>query len=161
MENEDYRIMVVRNTTMRCFRNGRIDTLNKKTKIEKWNRRTFNVNFGYLRVNIDKRMFMVHTIIALCFLGEKPIDLVIDHINSIRDDNRVVNLQYITKIENDRKRTKMNGKDIKGFTNRPNGKYESYIGVNNKRLYLGIFDTEEDARKSYLDAKFKYHNVNL
>ena len=161
MENEDYRIMVVRNTTMRCFRNGRIDTLSQKSKIEKWNRRTFNVNFGYLRVNIDKRMFMVHIIIALCFLGEKPIDLVIDHINGIRDDNRVVNLQYITKIENDRKRSKMNGKDIKGFTNRPNGKYESSICVNNKRLYLGIFDTEEDARKSYLDAKFKYHNVNL
>ena len=161
MENEDYRIMVVRNTTMRCFRNGRIDTLSQKSKIEKWNRRTFNVNFGYLRVNIDKRLIMVHTIIALCFLGKKPIDLVIDHINGIRDDNRVVNLQYITKIENDRKRSKMNGKDIKGFTNRPNGKYESSICVNNKRLYLGMFDTEEDARKAYIEAKFKYHNVKL
>ena len=161
MENEDYRIMVVRNTTMRCFRNGRIDTLSQKSKIEKWNRRTFNVNFGYLRVNIDKRLIMVHTIIALCFLGKKPIDLDIDHINGIRDDNRVVNLQYITKIENDRKRSKMNGKDIKGFTNRPNGKYESSICVNNKRLYLGMFDTEEDARKAYIEAKFKYHNVKL
>ena len=161
MEDEDYRIMVLNDTTMKVFRDGRISTLSKRSKYEKWNQRKFTLNHGYQVVNIDKRHRFVHTIIALCYLGEKPQSLDIDHINSIRDDNRLDNLQYISKIENDRKRLTMNKQYIKGYTKRPNGKYESSICVLNKRLYLGQFDIEEDARQAFIVAKLKYHKVNL
>lgn len=43
----------------------------------------------------------VHLIVAKAFLGEKPQDeLVIDHIDTIKTNNRPSNLHYVTRFEN-------------------------------------------------------------
>jgi hypothetical protein len=36
-------------------------------------------------------------------------------------------------------------------------KWRGQISVNKKIIYLGYFDTEEEARNAYLEAKKKYH----
>lgn len=46
----------------------------------------------------------------------------------------------------------------KGFICR-NGKYEAYIGIDYKQKYLGIYDTPEEARQAYLDARKIYHKI--
>ena len=53
------------------------------------------------------------------------------------------------------------GRNIKGYTLTKNGTYKARITVDNKKIYLGYYDTEEEARKAYIDAKLKYHNINL
>ena len=38
-------------------------------------------------------------------------------------------------------------------------RYASYITLNSKKIHLGYFDTEEEARNAYLKAKEKYHVI--
>ena len=57
--------------------------------------RYFQIKRGGKRTN-----FLFHTLVAQCFIGERPHKFVIDHINRDRLDNRVENLRYITQKEN-------------------------------------------------------------
>jgi len=167
MEEEDYRIMILNDTTIKVFRDGRIHTLFKyKDGREKWTDRAFTLSQkGYFRVSIgskkNKRAHLVHNVIALCYLGEKPQRCQTDHINSIRTDNRVENLQYITPQQNIQNRKTMNGRNVKGYYLTKCGTYRAQIAVDYKLFNLGSYDTEEEARQAYTDGKLKYHNVNL
>jgi len=169
MQDEDYRVMVLNDTTMKVFRDGRIHSLFKyKDGREKWKDKVFNLDKdGYFHVRIGQRKknhkdhYLVHNVIALCYLGEKSEGYQTDHINSIKTDNRLENLQYITPQQNIQKRKMMNGRNIKGYTLKKNGTYEAQIAIDNKSFYLGSFHTEEEARQAYIDAKLKYHNIKL
>ena len=94
-------------------------------------------------------------------MGEKPQGYQTDHINSIRTDNRLENLQYITQQQNIQKRKTINGRIVKGYHLTKYGTYKAEITVDNKKIYLGCYDTEEEARQAYIDAKLKYHNIKL
>ena len=166
MEDEDYRVMVLYDTTIKVFRDGRIQVLfMHKDGREKWKDKAISLSRGYPRVSFGSRknnkIHYVHNVIALCYLGEKPQGYQTDHINSIRTDNRLENLQYITPQQNCQKRKTINGRNVKGYSLTKYGKYKAAIKVDNKEFYLGSYDTEEEARKAYLDGKLKYHNVNL
>ena len=58
--------------------------------------------WGYMTVNLCKNgksnTKRVHRLVAVAFLGES--NLQIDHINGNKQDNRLVNLQYVTPKEN-------------------------------------------------------------
>lgn len=45
----------------------------------------------------------VHRIVYETFVGDIPEGYEIDHVNSVRDDNRLINLQLLTHVENIRK----------------------------------------------------------
>jgi hypothetical protein len=80
----------------------------------------------------------------------------IDHINGVKDDNRICNLRSVTNQQN-----QWNRKTAKGYYfNKEKNKWQSNIRVNNKTIYLGRYNTEEDARAAYLAAKEKYHKIN-
>jgi hypothetical protein len=62
-------------------------------------------------------------------------------------------LRVVNSSEN-----KQNTISTKGYTwHKPSKKYQASITINNKRQYLGYYDTEEAAREAYLNAKEKYH----
>ena len=167
MEDEDYRVMVLNDTTIKVFRDGRIHTLFKrKNGRERWRVRAFSLSRdGYLCVSLSSKnqraYHFVHNVITLCYLGAKPQGYQTDHINSIRTDNRVENLQYITPQQNIHKIKTKDGRNVKGYSLNKYGKYQASIKVDNKTFYLGYFHTEEEARQAYTDGKLKYHNVNL
>lgn len=54
---------------------------------------------GYIRVSIDGEKISVHQLVMQLFVGE-PNGLDIDHKNGIKDDNRLENLEYVTRKEN-------------------------------------------------------------
>ena len=54
---------------------------------------------GYERIHWG----LVHRIVYETFVGEIPQGYHIDHINNIRTDNRVENLQALTPLDNERK----------------------------------------------------------
>jgi hypothetical protein len=63
---------------------------------------------GYLQVILCKngkiRNFRVHRLVAEAFIPNPENLPQVDHLNGDRADNRVANLQWISKIENNRKR---------------------------------------------------------
>ena len=154
MADEDFKFFTMEKTELKVFRDGRLQYFTKGGKVWK-DKKGSNNGTGYLQTKLNGKNFLVHTIIALCYLGEKPEGKQIDHINSIRDDNRVENLQYITASENCSKQTNIKGKPIKGTQKLPSGRFNVRIYINRKITSLGTYDTEEEAIEIYIQAKAK------
>lgn len=60
-------------------------------------------SYGYLCVGVSKpkrKIIRVHRLVYETFVGAIPQGYVIDHINTIRDDNRIENLRCVTCYEN-------------------------------------------------------------
>jgi len=81
-------------------------------------------NRGYLSIMLWKnncgKNFSVHALIAKTYLGLCPRDFETSHINGIKTDNRVCNLEYKSHLENIREKEK-HGTIPKGI-NHPNSK---------------------------------------
>lgn len=82
---------------------GRVKSLtgyykNKKNIILK-----YGLNRGYQRVilcvNKIRKNIHIHQLVMLAFVG-KPNGMQINHINGVKTDNRLCNLEYVTQSEN-------------------------------------------------------------
>jgi hypothetical protein len=83
----------------------------------------------------------------------KVVDYI-DHINGIRNDNRICNLREVTAQGNQHNRL------CKGYTYcKKTNKYRTQITLGYKAINIGRFNTEQEARQAYLDAKKKYHMI--
>ena len=155
MEDGDYRIITFANTTIKCFRDGRIFTISKKCKkYEKWNERPNKPNmYGYIEIRIGGKLYRAHRLIMMAFVGES--DQAVDHINRIKTDNRFENLRYCTHSENMLNMARVD--NAKGYCWDRN-KWYARITINNKVKHLGRFENEQDAHKAFLDARLKYRN---
>lgn len=86
------------------------------------------------------------------YVVHNEIPDVIDHINGDTLDNRIINLRSVTNQEN-----AFNTK-AKGYCyHKRVKKWSAKITINYKQIYLGYFDTKEEASIAYSDAKKKYH----
>ena len=70
----------------------------------KTNKYNGNRKQKYLKMGADYGHILVHTAVALAWIGDKPGSAYgVDHLNGITSDNRVENLQWITPAENHRR----------------------------------------------------------
>jgi len=109
---------------------------------------------GHLQIKINGKKYFIHRIIAMVFLGLIINDTTeqIDHINRIRDDNRVENLRIVNNQEN-----QFNTKH-KGLYKKENGTYKAYIGINGKQ-FSKTFKTEAEAINWRNEQKIIYHSI--
>ena len=99
---------------------------------------------------MNRKRFYAHRVAWLLHYGEWPDD-EIDHINGVKDDNRISNLRNV-----DRKTNVENRRAVRGY-HKSVGGYTSYLKHHGRQLYLGYFKTAEEARAAYLKAKRKLH----
>ncbi|HHZ94471.1 MAG TPA: HNH endonuclease [Flavobacteriales bacterium] len=114
----------------------------------------FDESSGYHRISIDKKLFKRSRAVWIMHNGSIPDDYQIDHINRVKDDDRLDNLRLLTHQEN------QFNKKGKGYTYCKQAcKFKARINVENKEIYLGYFDTEQEARLAYLEAKTEHHII--
>lgn len=109
---------------------------------------------GYLRVSVNKKTYPVHKLIYVLHHGDWP--KFIDHINGVRDDNRIENLRTATANENARncKIPKSNSSGFKGVCFDNTRKlWIAHITVENKYKFLGYFADIEDAKSVRFEAE--------
>lgn len=118
---------------------------------------------GYLTVSVHGRDYPVHRIVMLMCYGFYGEGLDVDHINHVRNDNRLVNLRFVTHGENMRNKS-VSSKNTSGVTGvdflKAKKKYRARITVDWKLIYLGMFDTLEEAAEArrQADRKFNFNN---
>lgn len=114
---------------------------------------------GYRRIRIDSRNYQSHRLAWLYMTGDWPA-AEIDHINGVRDDNRLTNLREATRKENSQN-LGISPKNTSGFPgvhwNKQRRKWQAIIGKNGMRKHLGYFDTPDAAFDGYLAAKSEVH----
>ena len=114
---------------------------------------------GYSLVHFYKKgkskTFQVHQIVALVFLNHKPegMKLVIDHIDSNKQNNRIENLRIVTVRENcSKEKTIKSGLPVGVSYYKRDKNYRSFIGISGKKKFLGYFKTQEQASQAYQEA---------
>ncbi len=110
---------------------------------------------GYRYVQFRKRLRLVHRLIWLIYYGEWPTTLI-DHINRIRDDNRIANLRlgsYVLNSRNTSSRRGSSSQFVGVCWNTKSQAWQAQVGQGGHRLeYLGLFPTEEAAALAYRNA---------
>ena len=84
----------------------------------------------------------------------------IDHINGVRDDNRIENLRAANPTQQQWNQLKVPGcsSKYKGVTwHKRDCKWQASIKVYGKKRFLGYFDSEEDAAEAYRTEAKKLH----
>ncbi len=115
---------------------------------------------GWHKIKIDGRNYFSHRLAWIYMHGSIDENLVIDHINGVRSDNRIANLRLVTRAQNMKNYSmpKHNTSGYKGVSlDRSSSKWKAQISHNGKKISLGLFATPEAAHDAYLVASAKYH----
>lgn len=111
---------------------------------------------GYMQVMVRGKTYKLHRIIYEMVNGPIPSGLQIDHINHIKDDNRLVNLRLVDQSANSRNR-KLHSSNTSGTCgvgwDKNSGKWRARIKVNDVYMHLGLFTDITLAIKARKDAE--------
>lgn len=119
-------------------------------------------SYGYLRMRIDGKRYKSHRVAWFYVHGKWPA-MMLDHINQVKTDNRIVNLREVTASENVQNTSLManNTSGYRGVTwSKKKHRWKAQITVNKKRIALGHFDTAESAFMAYAKAAKVLHTHN-
>lgn len=118
---------------------------------------------GYSHVRFMGKVHPTHRIIMMLCFGHIPENAEIDHINHVRNDNRLVNLRFVTASGN-RRNQSVSSKSTTGVTgvyfNKRLQKYAAQIKVDGAVHYLGLHDTLEEAAAARAEANLKFNFNN-
>lgn len=118
----------------------------------------------YRQVKVGQTYLLIHRVIWMLHHGDIPQGMFIDHINRVRDDNRIENLRLVTAQDNARnsgKRgqsyyTKMTGKTLsRGVFFEParyagsTDKYRANASILGVRLCFGSYASPQEADEAY------------
>ena len=138
---------------------GRIKTLKcwhgEGHKILKQGEDSKRYRYFTLTLNGREKTGKTHKLVGIAFLNHTPCgyELVINHKNFIKTDNRKLNLEIVTHRENtNKKHIKSTSKYVGVCWNKNANKWQSEIRINGKAKYLGLFNSEVEASEAYLKA---------
>lgn len=119
-------------------------------------------NKGYRRTRVDGKQYKHHRLVWIYHNGKIPEGMQVDHINRIRDDNRIENLQLLNHkyhIRKDRAgRAKSRNKSgiANVFWNKQNQAWSVHFSIDGKLKYFGSFKSKRLAwkRRNQIAARY-------
>jgi hypothetical protein len=114
---------------------------------------------GYRVVRLRGSRLRVHRVIWALHTGAWPKH-TIDHIDGDNENNRITNLRDVenrVNAQNKRRARKDNQTGVLGVT-KNRSKYRAVVCLNGRNHCAGIFDTIEEARAAYVEAKRRLHH---
>ncbi len=117
---------------------------------------------GYLSTRFAGAEVLCHRLAWLLhYRAEPPHEL--DHINTVRSDNRIENLRPASRNENNQNHRQAHSNNrlgVLGVHRVRSGRYLARIRVDSKARHIGVYDTAEEASAAYLNAKRQLHKGN-
>ena len=126
---------------------------------------SFCKSTGYINVYVDGLGYTLHRIAILLATGVYDKTVQVDHIDHIdhdRGNNRLSNLRVVSHAENMRNQSlrNTNKTGVTGvcvrYTRKGTKRYEASIVYNYKPIFLGNYDTLEEAAAARAEAEIKY-----
>lgn len=154
-----FKIVYLNGKRLIVYKTGEIVVWNDSAHFHKpsrWIIRRNNYDsYGYARLYLEPKSYKISRIIAMTYLGLdiNNIKLFVDHINHDVKNNNIENLRIVSLQQNS-----WNKKNVKGYRKR-NNKFEAVLYVGHKPIWLGIYDTEDEAHQSYLKGKEIYQKI--
>ena len=107
-----------------------------------------------LRLNNKCKIYKVHQLVAMAFLNHTPCGhkVVIDHIDSDKNNNNLNNLRLVSNRFNCTKEQRGVSKYTGVSWDKSRDKWCSKIKINGKTKNLGRFMSELEASEAYQDA---------
>lgn len=108
-------------------------------------------NRGYVLIAFDNCKYRAHRLAWFYVHGKWP-EKDLDHINRIKDDNRITNLREATTAQNNRNfgLTKRNQSGSKGvYFRKDRGTWRARVKLNRKYHCAGCYKTKEEAVAAY------------
>lgn len=106
---------------------------------------------GYRRIGVRGSVVYAHRLAWVMHYGKEPVG-EIDHINGIKDDNRIANLRDVPqKVNNQNKRES----SLAGVVPSINGQWCATFIYEGRVLRIGTFATQEEAAAMRLHLKKK------
>ena len=107
-----------------------------------------NKSLNYIRIGFKGKDYLGHRIAWYLYYGYEPKEQI-DHINGIKNDNRIKNLRLVTNRKNNQnKKIHRNGKLLGASYDR--GKRKSQYKIKGKSVHIGYFKTEIEAHNAYM-----------
>lgn len=110
---------------------------------------------GYRVIYFNGKIFKAHRLAWYFCFNEMPKD-TIDHINRVRDDNRIVNLRVATQLEQ-MQNVGMNKNNKSGFTGvywyADRSKWIAQVSYKGEIHHVGFFDDAKTASEKRIEFK--------
>lgn len=108
---------------------------------------------GYRMVRVGGQRFKVARLCWFLHYGVWPVN-EIDHIDGVRDNDRISNLREATRAQNQANASyaHANTTGFRGVSRTQQGRWIACISINCKNKNLGTFDTPEQAHAVFLKA---------
>jgi hypothetical protein len=119
---------------------------------------TADDSHGYKHGRIFGTAYQAHRVVWAMSNGEWPPEFI-DHINGIKNDNRITNLRLASFTDNNRnmRKSRRNKSGCVGvFLHKPTGKWIASIGCNGKSVHLGYFSEKQEAIATRKKAEINY-----
>jgi hypothetical protein len=136
-----------------------------RSKTEKWHVVKLKIDNGYkrfsFRIKGKSKYFYYHRVVYYANNPEwdfydNSLNNFIDHIDQTKTNNHISNLRVVTQQEN------TFNTSCKGYTFiKSCNKYKAKIQLNRKNIYLGHYDTPEEAHEAYLNKKAEVHIIQV
>jgi|AntAceMinimDraft_18_1070375.scaffolds.fasta_scaffold53668_4 phosphotransferase system IIB component len=112
---------------------------------------------GYLTAKINQIRYRLHRLAWFVCYGKWPSQQI-DHINGIKDDNRLCNLRLANNSENNCNRPAQSNNllGVRGVRFN-NNRYQALICKDKKQIVLGSFKTLMEAQHAYQTAAKELH----